>query len=81
MSHITYLAAGLQSGLARSILFSVPCFLWVLDEVLFSLTLESHKRIFCTFPLQESTSIFHFNLFYDANHGLMEMYHSILMDS
>lgn len=78
MSHMTYLAAGLQACLAQSIPFSVPCLLRVLGGMLFCLNSESLKRFFCTFPLQESASIFHFNLFYDANHGLMEMFHSNL---
>lgn len=69
-------AFSLSQYLSLSFVFSLSGF----SHHIISCDLDKPKRFFYMFPFQWSVSIF-INLFYNVDHRLMKIHHSILMDS
>lgn len=78
--HLTGLRVFSSAFLSQYLSLSLIFFLSGFSHDIISCSCDSPERFFYIFSFQQSAFIF-IHLFYDVNHGLMEMHHSSFMDS
>ena len=78
--HLTGLRVFSSAFLSQYLSLSLIFFLSGFSHDIISCNFDSPERFFYIFSFQQSASIF-IHLFYNVNHGLMEMHHSIFVDS